>query len=199
MLPGWLAWGLAITGGVTVLVGAVFVAGERLLPAASVATASTASSRSGEWKRRTEIREYLRAIGEPFAEDHVVAGRHVAFYLPQRDVAVTFDVTVYFGVRSSETHAVLAEHEMPGWALGSRLPFETPSAEELFDDADDEPDQQQSVEDAFELLGVPADASDDEVKSAYRELVKESHPDHGGDRETFERVREAYATATQAS
>lgn len=199
MLPGWLAWGLAITGGVTVLVAAVFVAGERLLPAAPVATASAASSRSGEWKRRTEIREYLRAIGEPFAEDHFVAGRHVAFYLPQRDVAVTFDAPSYFRIRNSETHAVLAEHEMPGWALGGRLPFETPSAESLFDDADDEGDEQQSVEDAFELLGVPADASDDEVKAAYRERVKESHPDHGGDRETFERVREAYATATQAS
>lgn len=199
MLPGWLAWGLAITGGVTVFVAAVFVAGERLFPTEPVAAAS--SSRSGEWKRRAEIREYLRAIGEPFAEDHFVAGRHVAFYLPQRDVAVTFDAPAYFRIRNSGTHAVLAEHELPGWALGGRLPFETPSAEDLFDDAPDgdEQGEQQSVEDAFELLGVPAGASDAELKAAYREQVKQSHPDHGGDRETFERVREAYATATQAS
>ncbi|MDH5020710.1 J domain-containing protein [Halobacterium rubrum] len=199
MLPGWLAWGLAITGCVTVFVAAVFVAGERLFPTEPVATAS--SARSGEWKRRAEIREYLRAIGEPFAEDHFVAGRHVAFYLPRRDVAVTFDAPAYFRIRNSETHAVLAEHELPGWALGGRLPFETPSAGDLFDDAagGGEQGEQQSVEDAFELLGVPAGASDAELKAAYREQVKESHPDHGGDRETFERVREAYATATQAS
>nr|WP_272904831.1 J domain-containing protein [Halobacterium sp. TGN-42-S1] len=190
---------MAITGCVTVFVAAVFVAGERLFPTEPVATAS--SARSGEWKRRAEIREYLRAIGEPFAEDHFVAGRHVAFYLPRRDVAVTFDAPAYFRIRNSETHAVLAEHELPGWALGGRLPFETPSAGDLFDDAagGGEQGEQQSVEDAFELLGVPAGASDAELKAAYREQVKESHPDHGGDRETFERVREAYATATQAS
>jgi hypothetical protein len=200
VLPGWLAWGLAITGGVTVFVAAVFVAGERLFPTEPVAAAS--SARSGEWKRRAEIREYLRAIGEPFAEDHFVAGRHVAFYLPQRDVAVTFDAPAYFRIRNSGTHAVLAEHELPGWALGGRLPFETPSAGELFDDAPDggaADDGQQSVEEAFELLDVAPGASDAELKAAYRERVKESHPDHGGDRETFERVREAYATATQAS
>jgi len=202
VLPGWLAWGLGITGGVTVFVAAAFVAGERLFPTEPVA--GGAASRSGEWKRRAEIREYFRAIGEPFAEDHFVAGRHVAFYLPQRDVAVTFDAPAYFRIRNSETHAVLAEHELPGWALGGRLPFETPGVDELFDDAPGDgsgapTDDRQSVEEAFELLGVPAGASDAELKAAYRERVKESHPDHGGDREAFERVREAYATATQAS
>jgi len=35
------------------------------------------------------------------------------------------------------------------------------------------------------------------VKAAYRERIKEVHPDHGGDRETFEAVREAYAAARQ--
>jgi len=191
--PGWLAWGLGITGVVTVVVAALFVVGERLFPTEPV---TPAGERSGEWKRRREIREYLRAIGEPFAEDHFVAGTHVAFYLPQRDVAVTFDAPAYFRIRNAETFVVLAEHEMPGRALGGRLPFETPAPEDLF--ADDE-DDEQSVADAFDTLGVPRGASDDELRAAYRERVKEAHPDHGGDQESFERVREAYAAAQQAS
>jgi len=194
--PGWLAWGLAITGVVTVVVAAIFVVGERLFPTEPV---TPAAERSGEWKRRREIREYLRAIEEPFAEDHFVAGTHVAFYLPRRDVAVTFDAPAYFRIRNAETHVVLAEHEMPGRALGGRLPFETPSVEDLFGDGDDEAGDEQSVAEAFDTLGVSRGASDAELKAAYRERVKEAHPDHGGDQETFERVREAYAAAQQAS
>jgi len=179
---------------VTVVVAALFVVGERLFPTEPV---TPAAERSGEWKRRREIREYLRAIEEPFAENHFVAGSHVAFYLPQRDVAVTFDAPAYFRIRNSATYVVLAEHEMPGRALGGRLPFETPSIEDLF--GDDDEDAEQSVADAFETLGVSRGASDVELKAAYRERVKEAHPDHGGDQETFERVREAYAAAQQAS
>jgi hypothetical protein len=194
--PGWLAWGLSITAVVTVVVAAVFVVGERLFPTEPV---TPAAERSGEWKRRREIREYLRAIEEPFAEDHFVAGSHVAFYLPRRDVAVTFDAPAYFRIRNSATHVVLAEHEMPGRALGGRLPFETPNPEDLFGDQDGAEDDEQSVAEAFDTLGVSRGASDAELKTAYRERVKDAHPDHGGDQETFERVREAYAAVQQAS
>jgi len=194
--PGWLAWGLSITAVVTVVVAAVFVVGERLFPTEPV---TPAAERSGEWKRRREIREYLRAIEEPFAEDHFVAGSHVAFYLPRRDVAVTFDAPAYFRIRNSATHVVLAEHEMPGRALGGRLPFETPNPEARFGDQDGAEDDEQSVAEAFDTLGVSRGASDAELKAAYRERVKDAHPDHGGDQETFERVREAYAAVQQAS
>lgn len=196
MQPGWLAWGLSITAVVTVVVAAVFVVGERLFPTEPV---TPAAERSGEWKRRREIREYLRAIEEPFAEDHFVAGSHVAFYLPRRDVAVTFDAPAYFRIRNSATHVVLAEHEMPGRALGGRLPFETPNPEDRFGDQDGAEDDEQSVAEAFDTLGVSRGASDAELKAAYRERVKDAHPDHGGDQETFERVREAYAAVQQAS
>ncbi|MFC3478651.1 J domain-containing protein [Halobacterium litoreum] len=196
MLPAWLAWGLAITGVVTVVVAAMFVLGERLFPTEPV---TPAEERSGEWKRRREIRAYLRAIEEPFAEDHFVAGTHVAFYLPRRDVAITFDAPDYFRIRNAETDAVLAEHEMPGAHLGGRLPFETPDPAELFDEPEAERDEEERVSDAFETLGVSRSASESELKAAYRERVKEVHPDRGGDRETFERVREAYAAARQAA
>jgi len=194
VLPPWLALGLAITGAVTVVVAVLFVLGERFFPTDPV---TPAEERSGEWKRRREIRAYLRAIEEPFAEDHFVAGTHVAFYLPRRDVAITFDAPDYFRIRNAETRAVLAEHEMPGAHLGGRLPFETPDPTELFDDPESE--REDSASDAFETLGVSRSASEAELKAAYRERVKEVHPDRGGDRETFEAVREAYAAARQAT
>ncbi|WP_254768895.1 J domain-containing protein [Salinilacihabitans rarus] len=41
-------------------------------------------------------------------------------------------------------------------------------------------------------LGVGADADGDEIRRAYRERVKEVHPDRGGDRATFRRTTAAY-------
>jgi molecular chaperone DnaJ len=48
------------------------------------------------------------------------------------------------------------------------------------------------VPDLYELLGVPRDASSDDVKKAYRRAAREHHPDAGGDEETFKKVTHAY-------
>jgi curved DNA-binding protein CbpA len=51
--------------------------------------------------------------------------------------------------------------------------------------------------DPYTVLGIPRTASDEEVRTAYRRLVKATHPDHnGGSPEAakrFEAVQEAYA------
>lgn len=44
----------------------------------------------------------------------------------------------------------------------------------------------------WEVLGLPINASADQVKDAYRILVKKHHPDAGGEAELFHRVQEAY-------
>ncbi|MFB6193693.1 MAG: J domain-containing protein [Halobaculum sp.] len=50
---------------------------------------------------------------------------------------------------------------------------------------------------AYDTLGVEPDASEAAIRDAYRERVKEVHPDSGGDEETFKRVTEAYETLTE--
>lgn len=50
-----------------------------------------------------------------------------------------------------------------------------------------------SKRDYYEVLGVKKDASDDEIKKAFRKLAVKYHPDkEGGDEEKFKEINEAY-------
>lgn len=191
--PAWLLAGAGLFAVTTVLVAALFVVAERRYPSPRQRTGRRLS---GANRRRTEIREYLSAIGERYAEGHPVAGEPVDFYLPERDVAITFDAGAFFRIQHTDTYPILFEHEMPGHHLGSRLPFETPEVS-LGSDDDRASDPEETIRSSFRSLGVPRGASADEVRSAYRERVKEVHPDHGGDQEEFRRLREAYVTAKE--
>jgi len=44
----------------------------------------------------------------------------------------------------------------------------------------------------YDILGVSPDASQEEIKKAYRKRAKEAHPDAGGDEQEFILVEEAY-------
>ncbi|WIA20060.1 hypothetical protein OEZ85_005923 [Tetradesmus obliquus] len=44
----------------------------------------------------------------------------------------------------------------------------------------------------YELLGVKADATPEELKKAHRKLALQHHPDKGGDTEKFKEINEAY-------
>jgi molecular chaperone DnaJ len=48
------------------------------------------------------------------------------------------------------------------------------------------------VPDLYELLGVPRDASPEDIKRAYRRRAREHHPDAGGDEEAFKQVTHAF-------
>jgi hypothetical protein len=41
------------------------------------------------------------------------------------------------------------------------------------------------------VLGVPPDAPEEDVRAAAREKLKATHPDQGGSRDAFERVKDA--------
>ncbi|MBA2882647.1 DnaJ-class molecular chaperone [Desulfosalsimonas propionicica] len=52
----------------------------------------------------------------------------------------------------------------------------------------------------YAILGIPADASHEEVKTAYRRLAKQYHPDHaGGDSRKFRDVQEAYSVLADSA
>lgn len=51
-----------------------------------------------------------------------------------------------------------------------------------------------ATENYYELLGVDKNATQDEIKLAYRKLAKTHHPDRGGDGELFARINQAYDT-----
>ncbi|MDS0281564.1 J domain-containing protein [Haloarcula onubensis] len=191
-LPAWLVFGLLLGVAGSLVVAGLFLVAGRLFPAKRRVRGVRDG---GEERRRAEIREYLMAIDEQFAENHPVDGQEVAFYLPERDVAITFNARTFYRLERSPTVPVLVEHEMPGAALGKRLPFETPDIS-----IGPEPEPEPAVDptrQAFAELGLRQGATPEEVKSAYRARVKQVHPDHGGDEEEFKRVREAYTLAKQ--
>ncbi|GAB3698314.1 J domain-containing protein [Halorubrum pallidum] len=193
-LPTWVILGVAAGVVASVVVALVFYLGSRFIAPGGAAD-DAGRSRTGDERRRREIREYLTATDVRFTENHALGDVSVPFYLPDRDVAITFDAHDYFRLEGEGVYTVLCEHEMPGRGLGRRLPFEVTEPDwgtrgGRVGTATPDP-----VAAAFDELDVPRDADADEVKRAYRERVKETHPDQGGDEESFRRVREAYATA----
>jgi len=48
------------------------------------------------------------------------------------------------------------------------------------------------MKDYYDILGVPKDASQDEIKKAFYKLAHKYHPDKGGDAEKFKEINEAY-------
>ena len=196
-LPRWLYLGVAAGAVMSLCVVVTFLVGGRVFfdGETDADDRDRHSERSTEAIRRAEIREYLDRIDERFVENADVDGNRVAFFLPTRDVAVTFDARTFLALEATPTHAILAEHEMPGVALGNRLPFETPDPS-VDDDPTNDPDERLPPADAaYRVLGLPSGADAEAVRRAYRRRVKQAHPDHGGDEEEFRRVQEAYDTA----
>jgi curved DNA-binding protein len=50
--------------------------------------------------------------------------------------------------------------------------------------------------DYYKILGVARNATEEEIKKAYRKLAMTYHPDRGGDEETFKKIKEAYEKLT---
>ena len=50
------------------------------------------------------------------------------------------------------------------------------------------------VKNFYDVLGVKRDASDEDIKKAFRKLAVKYHPDRGGDEKKFKEVSEAYET-----
>jgi curved DNA-binding protein len=53
--------------------------------------------------------------------------------------------------------------------------------------------------DHYNTLGVPRDASQEDIKKAYRKLAMQHHPDKGGDPNEFQKISEAYETLSDGA
>ncbi|MFP9190835.1 J domain-containing protein [Natronosalvus vescus] len=210
-IPPAVLAGLILGGAFSLVATAIFVVGNRVFPDSYGPGRGTTANGDGngngksntnryssEGRRRGEIRSYLQSIGERYREEYQLPDTDVtvAFYLPDRDVAVTFVAEEFFTLqRTTDTYVILVEHEMPGVHLGGRLPFEVPEPEPTTDSVRMDPQRRLRL--AYKTLGLPSDADHEAVRSAYRERIKQVHPDHGGDTASFRRVQEAYATVSE--
>lgn len=52
------------------------------------------------------------------------------------------------------------------------------------------------MKDYYNILGVQPNASEDEIRSAYKKLAMKHHPDRGGNQTEFQNIQEAYSTLT---
>jgi molecular chaperone DnaJ len=50
----------------------------------------------------------------------------------------------------------------------------------------------------YDILGVKKDASQEEIKKAFRRLARKHHPDAGGDEERFKEINQAYEVLSDA-
>ena len=50
------------------------------------------------------------------------------------------------------------------------------------------------ADDYYKILGIDKNATDDQIKQAYRKLAKQHHPDKGGNKEVFQSIQSAYDT-----
>lgn len=48
----------------------------------------------------------------------------------------------------------------------------------------------------YKILGINQNASEEEIKQAYRKLARTHHPDKGGDKDKFQKIQEAYEMLT---
>jgi DnaJ family protein A protein 2 len=52
--------------------------------------------------------------------------------------------------------------------------------------------------DYYNILGISKNASNEDIKNAYRRLARTHHPDKGGDKDKFQKIQEAYETLSNS-
>lgn len=87
--------------------------------------------------------------------------------------------------------------ERVGVATEQPAPREKNPNEPKVEDSRFNPNYESS--DLYERLGVPRNASPEDISAAYREAAKKTHPDKGGDKDHFKSVQDAFDTLSNPS
>lgn len=75
------------------------------------------------------------------------------------------------------------------WIFPERVDFRSPGADRI---------RKTIRDDDYAVLGCSPGDPPEKLRREWRRLAKIHHPDHGGDAETFRRIREAYARLKRA-
>ena len=130
----------------------------------------------------------LKANGEPYAVafGRLIPDPGVVVYFKRNGKELCFACDCYHHVQDNMQAIALTIHALRGiarWGTGDMM-------EAAFRGFTALPERAGS--NWWETLGVAVNASEEQVKDAYRLLAKKHHPDTGGDSELFRRVQEAY-------
>ena len=126
----------------------------------------------------------LRNDGLPYAAFKAVDDTGVAVYFTYNNEQVVFACDKWKKVEENMQairKSIYSFRMMPEWGVSDLLKRAFTGFKAL-------PESKEW----WEILGVDENASQDDIKSAYRNLAKVAHPDGGGNNSQFQLISEAY-------
>jgi DnaJ-domain-containing protein 1 len=115
----------------------------------------------------------------------VLAGRHQGAALDTLDRAALIDLFAEIDSDSRELLAAYLDRREPGWREHAQGDAGAGSGRSSSSSA------KMTEEEAYQILGIQAGATTEEITRAHRTLMKKLHPDQGGTTYLAARVNEA--------
>jgi hypothetical protein len=200
--PKWLARVLRPAGGILAVAGAavLFFRGhvETAIPLGLFGLGLLGwgpFASTGLFQRTQKTAGQVSRVRAPFVEmelDHdsgaitgrMLAGRHEGKALDALDVKTLLELVTEVDAESAALLAAYLDRRSPGWR-------EDPHADAAAGDRPAARGGKMTEEEAYQILGVPAGASAEDIGRAHRSLMKKLHPDQGGSTYLAAQINEA--------
>jgi DnaJ like chaperone protein len=143
----------------------------------SAAESLMARMQLGAQQRKAAIELFNAGKGEDFQLHAVIAQFRQECHRRRNLVQMFLEIQIATAMADGHIHA---SEKRIIFAIGEQLGFDRAAIEHLFSFVDSGAAMDSgkaSLSDAYEVLGINRDASDAEVKKAYRRLMNQHHPD----------------------